>query len=110
MKLDQLARELSLCHVCGSLDKEATNVYAGDLLSWVMSHAIEGDVWITIMSNVNVAAVASLTETACVILAEGVQPDEETVQAAQQKDVTIFSDSRSAYELCYYLGTILKNG
>lgn len=110
MKLDQLAKELSLCHVCGSLDKEATNVYAGDLLSWVMSHATEGDVWITIMSNVNVAAVASLTEAACVVLAEGVQPDAETVQAAQQKDVTIFSDSRSAYELCCSLGAILKNG
>lgn len=110
MKLDTLADKLSLMHICGSLDKEATNVYAGDLLSWVMSHATEGDVWITIMSNVNVAAVASLTETACVILAEGVQPDEETVQAAQEKDVTIFTDKRSAYELCCCLGALLSNG
>ena len=43
--------------------------YAGDLLSWVMSHATAGDAWVTIMSNINVAAVASLTEVACVIFA-----------------------------------------
>ena len=78
MKLHVLSDRLSLTHICGSLDKEAKGVYVGDLLSWVMSHAVEGDVWITIMSNVNVAAVASLTEAACVILAEGVEPDPET--------------------------------
>ena len=42
MKLDILADKLGLSHICGSLDKEAENVYAGDLLSWVMSHAVEG--------------------------------------------------------------------
>ncbi|MBS5725921.1 MAG: AraC family transcriptional regulator [Clostridiales bacterium] len=110
MKLDILADKLGLSHICGSLDKEAENVYVGDLLSWVMSHAVEGDVWVTIMSNVNVAAVASLTEAACVILAEGVEPDPETVQAAEEKDVTIFSDKRSAYQLCCCLGALLSNG
>lgn len=110
MKLNELADRLSLTHVCGGLDKEASGVYAGDLLSWVMSHARAGDVWVTIMSNINVTAVASLTEAACVILAEGVQPDAATLQAAVEKDVTIFSDSRSVYQLCCCLGTILSDG
>ena len=100
MKLDELRDALSLTHVCGSLDKEAENGYVGDLLSWVMSHAVAGDVWITIMQNVNVAAVASLTEAACVVLAEGVQPDEATVRAAEMKDVTIFTSEKGAYQLC----------
>ncbi len=110
MKLNVLADRLALTHICGELDKEASGVYTGDLLSWVMSHVEAGDVWITIMSNVNVAAVASLTEAACVILAESVQPDEETMQAAKEKNVTIFSDSRSAYQLCCCLGAILSDG
>lgn len=110
MKLHVLSDRLSLTHICGSLDKEAKGVYVGDLLSWVMSHAVEGDVWITIMSNVNVAAVASLTEAACVILAEGVEPDPETIRAAREKDVTIFSDKRSAYQLCHSLGALFSDG
>ena len=110
MKLNELADRLTLTHICGSLDKDAAGVYAGDLLSWVMSHAQAGDVWVTIMSNINVAAVASLTEAACVILAEGVQPDAQTLQAAGEKDVTIFSDSRSVYHLCCCLGSILSDG
>ena len=45
--------------------------YCGDLLSWVMGRAPAGGAWLTIMSNVNVAAVAALADTACVVLAEG---------------------------------------
>ena len=55
-------------------DRPVTGGYAGDLLSWVMGRAREGDCWITIMSNQNVAAVAVLAEVGCVLLAEGVQP------------------------------------
>ena len=58
-------------------DRELSGCYIGDLLSWVMAHAFSGCVWITIMSNINVAAVASPTHAACVIMAEGVQPDQD---------------------------------
>lgn len=106
--LVSLAAALDLKCVCGSLDKEVSGCYAGDLLSWVMSHAQYGDVWVTIMANINVVAVASLTECACVIMAEGVVPDEEVVRVAKEKDITIFSDSRSTYELCCLVGRYLK--
>lgn len=108
MKLDRLSAELGLCCVCGSTDKEIEGCYAGDLLSWVMSHASYGDVWITIMSNINVVAVASLTECACVIMAEGVEPDSEVKRVAEEKGITIFTDSRSVYELCCLVGQSLR--
>lgn len=107
--LESLAKETGLKHICGSLNKEICGSYAGDLLSWVMSHAQYGDVWITIMSNINVVAVASLTECACVIMAEGVTPDEDVLKVAEEKDITIFSDSRSTFELCCLVGQYLKN-
>ena len=53
-------------------DREVTGGYVGDLLSWVMGRASAGDAWITIMSNMNVAAVASLADVSCVIFSEGV--------------------------------------
>ena len=52
-------------------EREVKGAYVGDLLSWVMGRADEGNAWITIMSNSNVAAVATLADVSCVILAEG---------------------------------------
>ena len=49
-------------------DREIEGVYCGDLLSWVMGRAPADGAWLTIMSNVNVAAVAALTDVACVVL------------------------------------------
>lgn len=106
--LEKLSKELSLNCLCGDLDREVTGCYAGDLLSWVMSHAQYGDVWVTIMSNLNVIAVASLTECACVILAEGVEPDADVLNVAREKGITVFSDSRSTYELCCLVGQCLN--
>ena len=60
-------------------DREIDGAYVGDLLSWVMGRAQMDNAWITIMTNVNVIAVASLADTACVILAEGVSMEDELV-------------------------------
>lgn len=106
--LSDLANKLNLNRLSSDLDKEVCGCYAGDLLSWVMSHAQYGDVWITIMSNINVVAVASLTECACVIMAEGVEPDGDVLKVAEEKGITIFSDSRSTYELCCLVGQYLS--
>ena len=65
-------------------DREITGGYAGDLLSWVMGRAESGDCWVTIMSNVNVAAVGQLTDCACIVFSEDVCPDENTVNAAKK--------------------------
>ena len=79
-------------------DREVTGVYIGDLLSWVMGRAASGDAWITIMSNRNIAAVATLADTACIILAEGVQPDEGVAALAEEKGINLLLSSVSAYE------------
>ena len=104
MKLSELSEKLGLTPLCGDTDREVNGCYAGDLLSWVMSHAGEGDVWVTIMSNLNVVAVASLTEAACVIMSEGVTPDPDALSAAREKGVVLFSDTRSTFELCREIG------
>jgi predicted transcriptional regulator len=79
-------------------DREVTGVYIGDLLSWVMGRATSGDAWITIMSNRNIAAVATLADTACVILAEGVQPDEGVAELAEQKGINLLLSEVGAYD------------
>lgn len=79
-------------------DREVTGAYIGDLLSWVMGRAQAGDAWITIMTNVNIVAVASLADTACIILAEGVELEENALAAAVQREINILKTDKTAYE------------
>ena len=80
-----------------SPDRCVGGVYIGDLLSWVMGKAKADDVWITIMSNVNVLAVATLADISCIVLAEGVTLDEDVLLAAKNKGVNVLSTELSAY-------------
>ena len=80
-------------------EREICGVYIGDLLSWVMGRAKADDAWITIMSNINIVAVASLADVACVILAEGVQLEKTVVETAEAKGVNVLSCSLPAFEI-----------
>ena len=88
-------------------DREIDGVYIGDLLSWVMGRAQMDNAWITIMTNVNVVAVASLADTSCVVLAEGVDMPEDIVQTAQDKDVNILRSNEPIYETALKLAELL---
>ena len=89
-------------------DREIDGVYIGDLLSWVMGRAKTDNAWITIMSNINVIAVATLVDTACVILAEGVTLDDAAVSAAKAKDINIISTELTAYDAAIKLSDLLS--
>lgn len=79
--------------------REVRGGYAGDLLSWVMGKAQADQAWLTIMSNVNVAAVAVLTDVACVILTEGVTPDQNLLEKAKSKDVNLLGSGKGTFQL-----------
>ena len=84
-------------------DREVSGVYIGDLLSWVMGRAGADEAWITIMSNRNIVAVATLADTACIILAEGVIPDEGVASLATEKGVNVLQSDLPAYEIALRL-------
>lgn len=86
---------------------EITGVYIGDLLSWVMGRANAGDAWITIMSNINILAVATLSDVACIILAEGVELSEDIKTAAESKGINVVSSQSSAYDIAVALSKAL---
>ena len=72
------------------LDREVEGCYAGDLLSWVMARAQSGDVWLTVMGNINAIAVASLTDCACILLTESAALDENAKARAEQQGMTLY--------------------
>ena len=90
------------------LDAVITGGYCGDMLSWVMGRAQEGSVWMTIMSNQNVAAVALMADVACVVLTENVKPDDDLVTQANKMGLPVFSSPLSTYHLSCRLHTLLS--
>lgn len=100
MKVSELIKELDLKILTDKdfNDREIGGCYVGDLLSWVMGRAEQSDAWITIMSNVNIVAVAALVDMACVILAEGVAVDKEVIDKANSQGILLLSTSRNSYE------------
>ena len=72
-----------------------------------MSKAQSDNVWITIQSNVNIVAVASLTDVAAVIVAEDVQVETEVVQKAEMQEVNLLGSSLNSYELACKIKELL---
>ena len=87
--------------------REIKGVYIGDLLSWVMGRAQCDNVWITIMSNINVIAVASLSDVSCVLLAEDVTLDDDVLATAKEKGINVLSTSLSAYDAAIKISGVI---
>lgn len=101
LTVDKLIEKLGLDVIeLADGSRKITGGYAGDLLSWVMGRAQPDDAWVTIMSNMNVAAVAQLTDVACVIFAEGVSPDPEALNKAKMHGINLLGSRKGMFELC----------
>ena len=81
-----------------ALSREITGIYCCDLLSFAMGRAPEGSAWITVMGNMNSVAVASLADVACIVLCDGVRPDDEMMKKARQQDIALLLSGLPAFE------------
>lgn len=89
-------------------ERTVGSVYAGDLLSWVMGRAPEGALWITIMTNRNVLAVASLHDFSCVLITDGAEVDDDFVGIAEAQGINVIRTGMSTYEACVAVGKALQ--
>lgn len=100
MDVKELIEKLDLRVLCGEeLDRKITGCYCGDLLSWVMSRAQEGDVWLTVMGNINSVGVAVLADVACIVLTENAALDTDALNRAKQNDVIILQTDKNSYQM-----------
>jgi len=91
----------------GRLDQEVTGGYVSDLLSDVLAHAEEGNVWVTLHIHQNIVAVASHKGLCGIILIQGRDPEKDTVAKAEEEGIPIMVSSLSAFEL---VGRLYKAG
>lgn len=101
MTLQDLVQALDMKVMIGDeyLDREVSGGYTSDLLSDVMAKAKEGNVWITIQTHQNVVAVASLLGLSAVIMSNGMQPDNSTLEKAKKGEVPILTSEWPSFEL-----------
>lgn len=83
---------------CGTANTEITGIYCGDLLSHVMGQALYGNIWCTVMGNINTVAVASLTDTAAVILCNDIPFTDDMREKAEANGVTVFTSSLAEFD------------
>ena len=105
MTVKELAEKMNYRVLCmPDESREVMGGYAGDLLSWVMGRMQSDCAWITIMSNVNIIAVSALTDPACIILSENVEPDQDTLMRAVQQGVNLLSSPKDTFSVCTEIG------
>ena len=93
--------------VISDKDREILGGYVGDLLSWVMGRAKEGDAWITIMSNANTVAVCTLADPACIVLAEGVEPEPDMLRRAKEQGVNVIATKLDSFSASVRIAALL---
>ena len=91
----------------GDLNREVTDCYIGDLLSWVMGRAPEDSAWLTVMGNINSIAVATLADTSCIVLVENAALDAEARAKAEIHGVTILQTEENSYSLAVKISGLL---
>ncbi len=107
MTVNEAASILNAKVLTGDRTREITGVYACDLLSWVISHAEQGDMWVTVMNNLNILAVASLTDVACVVISDDSQIEPELVARAEEKDICLLSCALGTAPIVWKIANLL---
>jgi hypothetical protein len=101
VKLTELVEKLDLGvrSAKGNLEREVTGGYASDLLSDVLAHGKEGDLWVTLQIHQNIVAVASMKDLAGIVLVNGREPEQETIEKAEAENVAIMVTDMPTFEL-----------
>lgn len=108
MTVNELKDKLNLTVLVeDDLDREVTGCYIGDLLSWVMGRAPADSAWLTVMGNINSIAVATLADTACIILVENAALDANARAKAEMHGVNILTTEDNSYDLAVKLSRLI---
>ena len=103
--VEQLGLEVKTSR--GNLACDITGVYISDLLSDVLAHAKEGDLWITLQGHPNIVAVAAMKDLSGILLDNDRTPEDETLKKANDEAIPILTSKMPAFELAGKLYTLL---
>jgi len=101
MKLKEVVEKFGLEVKCGAdkLEQEISGGYISDLLSDVIANGKAGDIWITLQIHENIVGVASMKDLLGIIIINGRQPEEGTIEKAEEEDIPIMVSDLPAFQL-----------
>jgi DRTGG domain len=109
LSVDAVSERLGLnVAVRGDVSKKVDGCYISDLLSDVMAHGKEHDLWITLQTHPNIVAVAVVKGMSAVIITNGRAPEPETIKKALAENVTIMTTPNTTFDLAGQLYNIVK--
>lgn len=88
------------------LNNSINSIFIGDLLSHVLAKASDEDILITVQTNVNTLAVASLINLSLVIFPDGVIVPKDVISRAINENIPLFKTNLSAKEVVLHLTKI----
>ena len=82
----------------GDETRNIKDLYTGDLLSWVMGHVrCEESVLFTVLNTVNLIAVATLLDLSAIVFCEGVYPNQDVIDKANEEGVCLFVSDETTF-------------
>jgi predicted transcriptional regulator len=101
MKLTDIVKTLELDIKAGHdlLDREVSGGYVSDILSSVLTHAEQGNIWVTYQRHLNIIPIAGAKEISGIILVSGRQVDKETLEKADEEKMPILGTSMDAFQV-----------
>ena len=109
MTVENLKDKLNLEIICdgNGLNCEIEGCYATDLLSLAMANVEKNNIWITVQTNMNILGIAALAESACVVIAQGMNIPQSVVDKAKEENICLLRSESPVYELCLEIGKLI---
>ncbi len=95
--------------VKGDVSETVSGCYISDLLSDVMAHSKDHELWITLQTHPNIVAVAVIKGISALIITNGRNPEPETIRKAEAEKVTIMISPNTTFDLAGLLYTMMKD-
>ncbi|MFP4461206.1 MAG: iron-sulfur binding hydrogenase [Thermotogota bacterium] len=109
MLLHKIIETLDLELVTGEYeDLEIKKGYTSDLLSEVMASG-NSDIWITVQSHSNIVAVASIIGVKAIVLVNGREYTQDTIEKAKEEGICLLKSKQNAFVITGKLYAMLQS-
>jgi hypothetical protein len=99
MKLQEIIDKLNLKPLTNLEERDVEGVFISDMLSDVMTSAQPGEVWITVQTHTNIVSAANLVDLSAIIISQGKEVPEATIELANRYHVIIISSPLPTFKL-----------
>jgi predicted transcriptional regulator len=99
MKLQEIIEKADLKPLTNVEERDVDGVFISDMLSDVMTGAKPGNLWLTVQTHTNVVSAANLVDLSAIVITQGKNVPENTVELANRYHVIVLSTPLQTFEL-----------